>query len=787
MPLFTEVAHSAAMMAHAMNLSAKAIQHLHPGQIPVITMDQPLYSIAKQIQWTWPDTFGEDKYVVVMWGLHIEMNVMKLLGDILTGSGWTAILVQSEVTTSGRADAILKGSHVTRSRYIHQVKAAVLHLLQVSAFQKYIESLGQEDQQIDFKSWSSSKSSEIPQFKYWDLVLELELLSMQLVRSFREANFEHYVQCLGQIVPWMFAFDHTNYVRWLPIHIKDMVQLKERVPSVYEEFNKGNFVVQKSTHVFSTMAMDQAHEQMNDLIKGDGGVIGVTNNPLALIKWITAGPEISRIADEFENSPQTKATHHHDQEPSIQAQFASHVKAMVAVFEESGNPFNEDSQDLVVLDSKEVMGEKAVSTLREVEAVGQSQYEKYVDERLKQRSIPVSNIIPKNNVSLFKKTAQPKHSRTAHEIRHLQNNCEMFSRMYISCQSRNGDMDEFFRHENQGTPPSLSDMGELRHGTKSDLMSCLERLSTVPQNEMPDVDAKIVDGSVVVNMLQPKASSTFGDYAADVFLPYLIKLLQTSSRLDVVWDLYIEGSLKSSTREKRGSGSRIIIKSTTPTTKSWQSFLRVDENKTELYNYLSDCISTQQTPMKVLYCTKGTDVIANSDSEIETDIAPCNHEEADTRLILHALHCAEHGHRRILIRSVDTDVEVLSIAAFHALSIDQQWIAFGVKKHYRYIAIHAIANKLGQENSRALPFFQWLTGCDTTSSFSSVGKKTAWDTWKAFPEVTDTFIDLGSMPLSLSDENMNHLQRFVLLLYDRTSECTRVDLCRKLLLPKEGK
>ena len=40
------------------------------------------------------------------------------------------------------------------------------------------------------------------------------------------------------------------------------------------------------------------------------------------------------------------------------------------------------------------------------------------------------------------------------------------------------------------------------------------------------------------------------------------------------------------------------------------------------------------------------------------------------------------------------------------------------------------------------------------------------------------------MPLSLSDENMNHLQRFVLLLYDRTSECTRVDLCRKLLFAK---
>ena len=115
-PLFTKAAHSEAMMAHTMKLSARAIQHLHTSQIPVITMDQSLYSIAKQIQWTWSDTFWEDKFLVVMGGLHIEMNMMKLPGDILTGSGWTAIPVQSKVTTSGRAVTILKGSHVTRSR-----------------------------------------------------------------------------------------------------------------------------------------------------------------------------------------------------------------------------------------------------------------------------------------------------------------------------------------------------------------------------------------------------------------------------------------------------------------------------------------------------------------------------------------------------------------------------------------------------------------------------------------------------------------------------------------------
>ena len=39
-----------------------------------------------------------------MGGLHIEMNVIKLLEDILTGSGWTAVLVQSEVITSCRTE-----------------------------------------------------------------------------------------------------------------------------------------------------------------------------------------------------------------------------------------------------------------------------------------------------------------------------------------------------------------------------------------------------------------------------------------------------------------------------------------------------------------------------------------------------------------------------------------------------------------------------------------------------------------------------------------------------------
>lgn len=65
-----------------------------------LIMDEPLFSIAKLIQWTWPEMFGEDKIVVTMGQLPTEINVMKLLGDLLNGSGWTCVIVQLVIFTT---------------------------------------------------------------------------------------------------------------------------------------------------------------------------------------------------------------------------------------------------------------------------------------------------------------------------------------------------------------------------------------------------------------------------------------------------------------------------------------------------------------------------------------------------------------------------------------------------------------------------------------------------------------------------------------------------------------
>ena len=55
LPLFYESAHIVTMVKHGMEVVRQAVQHLNPGHIPVLAMDQPLYALAKQIQWFWHD------------------------------------------------------------------------------------------------------------------------------------------------------------------------------------------------------------------------------------------------------------------------------------------------------------------------------------------------------------------------------------------------------------------------------------------------------------------------------------------------------------------------------------------------------------------------------------------------------------------------------------------------------------------------------------------------------------------------------------------------------------
>ncbi|CAG9760795.1 unnamed protein product [Ceutorhynchus assimilis] len=108
-----------------------------------------------------------------------------------------------------------------------------------------------------------------------------------------------------------------------------------------------------------------------------------------------------------------------------------------------------------------------------------------------------------------------------------------------------------------------------------------------------------------------------------------------------------------------------------------------------------------------------------------------NTEEADARLVWHARDMAEHGARRVLVRSSVTDVLVLFVSYFGILKeigLEELWMLTGTRTKRRYVPVHAIAAALGREKSDALRGFYAYTGSDSTSYFASEGNKTCFNT-----------------------------------------------------------
>ena len=99
----------------------------------------------------------------------------------------------------------------------------------------------------------------------------------------------------------------------------------------------------------------------------------------------------------------------------------------------------------------------------------------------------------------------------------------------------------------------------------------------------------------------------------------------------------------------------------------------------------------------------------------------CNHEDADTRMLIHLQDALENGGNNCLVRTVDTDAIVIIVEKLHYLREQHPaadvWIAFGTGRNFRYLHINAICNALGREKAIALPIFHSVTGCDTTSTF----------------------------------------------------------------------
>jgi len=252
--------------------------------------------------------------------------------------------------------------------------------------------------------------------------------------------------------------------------------------------------------------------------------------------------------------------------------------------------------------------------------------------------------------------------------------------------------------ENSPTPLSMLT------SAKSEFMHKLETLIADVPNEPVHADTTIYDGHAVIQMLPgPSSTTTYQDLAGH-FLDYILQA-SGSSVIHVIFDRYFKKSIKQQTRDKRGSTGIIHkVKANVCAPHNWKGFLSEGENKTELVSYYTEYICSSRERL-----THGrTVIISGGRGDTAVQISPdgianvpdleSNQEEADTRIVLHAIFAVEKGSNVVVIRSPDTDVLLLLLHHCETIKSPEVYFHTDTKgkhvNHTRFIPVHAIHSAL---------------------------------------------------------------------------------------------
>lgn len=121
-----------------------------------------------------------------------------------------------------------------KSRAIHQKTAVALYAMLSEAYDH-----SDPDGIGNLAEWAAERAKHAPTFKFWLLVLNLEVILLSFVKSVREGNFKLYKESIRNMIPFFFSFNHPHYARWLSVRLQDMETLPDVCPDVNKNFEAG--------------------------------------------------------------------------------------------------------------------------------------------------------------------------------------------------------------------------------------------------------------------------------------------------------------------------------------------------------------------------------------------------------------------------------------------------------------------------------------------------------------------------------------------------------------------
>lgn len=696
MPLAAPAHEASTLLTILMQAQAINTKVMGSGHKTIISLDMGLYQPAKKLQMSRNDL----NHLILRPGeLHIVMAQLRALGSFIEGSGIDLCWVESDLYGPTTVKQILEGKHVKRGEAAHMVSLQALFILYQKAFlsqqdplmveqiKDYAKQLGnacerstkKEVQQASARMVQGMKTLDVmgkmktfekennkrPEFQVFLGYMRMIMEMMLFIRAVRTGDWQQHLTSLQLFTKYFFAHDQLNYARMLPLYLAEMQKLQQSDPEIYEEFLKGNWVVNKNPHVpFCALGADNALEHINRSMKVSGGLVGITLNPSARTKFFLIAPELARLAEEAKEMAGTTSmnedAHHHTLSNSVISREEKNIEQLVKTIENFTNPFIQENDELFNLVTKVVVPEKVKNDLLGQSDIGQKLFENFVKDRIQCGKMGIWSRMKKRKLQTWKTLGKKIKLSIAGQTVELQEDRNLFARMLVVCKSR----PEIDIREAVGTyeftvvPRSMfASDGEMLHcSAKSALMPILEKLPNSPNEcdtTLQDVEhqrermrVSIVDAMAEVQSLEKPEWIKTCLNLADHFTCRIFEKYRDSDEIRLIFDRYdLPSSLKEATRLKRqGKQDQVYYRITSSTyiaKLTMKKLLSHVKTKKELTEYLAEKTiehaKRNGTQVVVAY---GCECIG---SKKDMTYLKSDQEEADTKILLHALDVLQTG------------------------------------------------------------------------------------------------------------------------------------------------
>ena len=417
------------------------------------------------------------------------------------------------------------------------------------------------------------------------------------------------------------------------------------------------------------------------------------------------------------------------------------------------NPFTRDGEELVSVSSGMVADEATKKDLLTAYDIGEANFLSFVESRIDKKEVDFFAPIKANKLRTFAGAKRPERKKPE-ALQHVEADRSLFAKLALVAKERDISMKEILCYSLSPVPGCMAsaDYGSMAKTRKAQLLAYLEEsIPGCKVEKKPDNAALIIDAMTLIRS-EPAATlpDRFGAFAKAIFNS-VTKLSKqyNATRVDLVGDRYDAVSIKNLERARRHDSTQeyAINNGEQKLPVKWDSYLSSGKNKQALQAFISlqlqDFTSTHNFTLVVALQQQVYELQYGSNLlPVRRDVTELNsdHEEADTRMLLHVKHAAE-THQNTILWTTDTDVVAIAIGQNSQISSNILF-ATGTRLKKRMINLSLMAESLGPLADH-LPALHALTGCDTCSSFYNKGKKTVMKLVRKRPDLIGGLAAIG--------------------------------------------